>query len=267
MNEAVTCIYRVGARSTLPQGWQGQNLSLPDSKFYYIEKGEIEMEIYGESFVAGPGDLLLIPAHAVHSCRLTSSRYAEKSWCHFSFKNGINDFFENYSLPPVLHVKDRTAVSRLFRLLFHSHSLPSAQSTLTSTTAICGLVQYYFDNSTVTVHPTVSDRIGRVATYIEEHYTEPLTLEHLAAIANYSPTHLSKRFKEATGLPPIRYLNNIRIEQAKYLLQFSDESIGKIMEKIGFTDTSYFSKFFKKLLGYSPQAFRELYRTAPMKKR
>lgn len=263
MNDAVTCIYCVGAQSILPQHWQGHNLRLPDSKFYYVEKGEIRMDIYGQTIIAGPGDLLLIPANTLHSCCLTDSKFARKSWCHFSLKRGSNDFFENYTIPPVLHVKDKAHVSRLFRQLIASETLPPSQRDLAATTAICALVQYYFDHSEVICREAAADRIAQVITYIDQHYTEPITLAQLAKLSSYSPAHLTKRFRESTGVPPIRYLNNVRLQQAKYLLQFSALPVSQVMEQCGFNDAAYFSRSFKKMLGYSPQAFRELSRNIP----
>jgi AraC-like DNA-binding protein len=228
-----------------------------------VEKGEIRMDIYGQTIIAGPGDLLLIPANTLHSCCLTDSKFARKSWCHFSLKRGSNDFFENYTIPPVLHVKDKAYVSRLFRQLIASETLPPSQRDLAATTAICALVQYYFDHSEVICREAAADRIAQVITYIDQHYTEPITLAQLAKLSSYSPAHLTKRFRESTGVPPIRYLNNVRLQQAKYLLQFSALPVSQVMEQCGFNDAAYFSRSFKKMLGYSPQAFRELSRNIP----
>jgi AraC-like DNA-binding protein len=266
MNEAISCSYRLGARSVLPQNWYGYNLCLPDSKLYYVEKGQIVLQIYDQTITAGPGDLLLIPAQTVHSCWLTEDCYAEKSWCHFSLKNGTNEFFENFIIPPMIHVKNRALVKRLFCQLFSSHTMPIPQKTLTATTAICSLVHYYFAQSEISLREIASDRIYQVITYIDQHYTENITLDQLTQIANYSTTYMSKCFRNATGLPPIRYLNNVRIERAKYLLQFSNDSIGRIMEQCGFSDAAYFSRTFKKMLGYSPQTFRNLYHRSTVRK-
>lgn len=266
MNEAISCIYRVGARSVLPKNWQGHNLILPDSKFYYVEKGAIVVQINGQIITAGPDDLLLIPAQTLHSCWLTEECYAEKSWCHFSLKNGTSGLFDNFNVSPILHVKDRAHVKKLFRQLFSSHKMKAPQKNLTATTAICGLVQYYFDHSSISQREVASDCIKQVLNFIDQHYAQDISLEQLAQLANYSTTHLSKCFRDATGLPPIRYLNIVRIEQAKYLLSYTDEPIGQIMEQCGFSDAAYFSRAFKKMLGYSPQKFRELYHTNIVKK-
>ena len=84
MNEAITCFYQVGMQAILPTNWQGDNLKLPDSKLYYVQKGEIVMMLYGTTVIAREGDMMLIPANTVHSCCLTEKRYAQLAWCHFS---------------------------------------------------------------------------------------------------------------------------------------------------------------------------------------
>lgn len=265
MNNTISCRYRLGAHSVL-QNWGGHNLCQTDSKFYYVEEGEIVVQIYGRTIKAGPGDLMLIPAQTVHSCWLTKESYAEKLWCHFSLRDTSGEFFERFVLEPVLHVPNRTVVKKLFRQLFSSHDMPSPQRELTSTAAICALVQYYFEHSEVDLCEILPDRIKQVANYIERHHAENITLEQLAQVAGYSITHLSRCFCDVMGMPPIRYLNNVRIEKAKYLLELSDEPIGKIMDQCGFTDAAYFSRYFKKMLGHSPQIYRELYRSNSARK-
>ncbi len=261
MYDAISCIYWVGARSDLTQNWNRYNFQQPYSKLYYVEEGEIVVQIYGQTVKAGPGDLMLIPEKTVHSCWLPEDGYAKKCWCHFSLKNEAGKFFERFVLEPVLHVPNRAAVKKLFRQMFHSENLPTPQKELAATNAICSLVQYYFEHTNVIVREVASDRIKQVIDFIEQHYAENLTLEQLAQVAGYSTTHLSKRFHEVTGMPPIRYLSHVRIENAKHMLQYSDDPIGQIMEKCGFTDPAYFSRIIKKTLGFSPQSYRELYRS------
>lgn len=259
MNEAITCFYQVGMQAVLPTNWQGDNLKLPDSKLYYVSKGELVMKLYGSTMIVREGDMMLIPANTVHSCCLTESRYAELAWCHFTLNSGQEDYFKNYEIPPLLHVEDRDTVSSLFQLLFSTHTMEESRRKLISTTAICSLVDYYFLHSPIIKYDTEADRIRQVITYIDEHYTENITVQQLAQLANYSESHLSKRFHDVTGMPPMRYLSNVRIKQAKLLLQFSDEPVCEIMERCGFMDAAYFSRVFKKVIGYSPQVFRKLY--------
>lgn len=259
MNEMISCIYWSGGYGLLPQNWQGHNLVLTESVFYYIEKGSIVLQIDGQTITAVPGDLILIPAQTMYSCWLTEERYAEKSWCHFNVRSGAGEFFEKFSIPPVLHVKDRRTVSRLFRQLFSTHKTCSPHNNIVATTAICGLVQYYFEHSTITENEIAPDRIRRVIDHIDRHYAENISLEELAQLSNYSTTHLSKYFRDVTGYPPIRYLNNVRLLRARHFLQYTDEPISKVVELCGFSDAAYFSRSFKKKYGCSPQIFRDAY--------
>lgn len=265
MKNTISCTYRFGVRSILPSDWEGENLSVPASKFYYVEKGELIIEIFGKTLVAVPGDLILIPANTPHSFRLTESRYAEKSWCHFDLKRGTADFFENYTIPPLIHVEDTALVEELFRRLLSASKLPLEQQELVTTGAICGLVEYYFSHTDVVEREVADDRIHAVIMFIEQHYADSLTLDQLAKFAGYSPNHLGKRFKDVTGYPPMRYLSNVRIERAKQLLQGTNEAIATIMERTGFTDAAYFSKSFKRMIGYSPKKFRKLHHSSCLK--
>jgi len=63
--------------------------------------------------------------------------------------------------------------------------------------------------------------------------------------------------KEKTGYTPIKYILTKRIDLAKSLLESTDMPINSVMERVGFDDASYFSKTFKKMVGYFPKGYRE----------
>lgn len=86
------------------------------------------------------------------------------------------------------------------------------------------------------------------------------TLEDLARAYSVSPSSLSHQFKKLTGASVMGYLLSCRIASAKHLLTATDDGIAQIVEKCGFSDSSNFSRTFKKLCGCSPTAFRKEYR-------
>lgn len=67
----------------------------------------------------------------------------------------------------------------------------------------------------------------------------------------------NRRFKLATNMTPLAYLQKLRIDQARELLQTSNLSIGDIASQIGYEDTSYFCELFRRHLNQTPQAFRQ----------
>jgi AraC-like DNA-binding protein len=102
--------------------------------------------------------------------------------------------------------------------------------------------------------------VTEVITYLSRHLHEPLTLEGLADHFYLSRSQLTKKFRSATGLSPMRYLNYLRINRAEALL-YRQQTIASIAEEVGFNDTSSFYSLFKRLKGCTPQQRREQIRT------
>ncbi|MFK9094547.1 bifunctional transcriptional activator/DNA repair enzyme AdaA [Bacillus salipaludis] len=94
--------------------------------------------------------------------------------------------------------------------------------------------------------------------YIDNNYPDKLTLETLAEISHGSAYHLHRTFKKITGITPVEYIQQVRINKAKkYLLQ-SDRTVADIAKKVGISNTPYFITLFKKMTGATPAQFRQL---------
>lgn len=263
MNETISCNYRIGRETILSPSWYGKNIVIPDSKIYYILDGEIEIEFENERILAEKGDILLIPAKQKHSCYMTEKKYARKYWLHFELKSGNNDFFDNYILAPRIHIGVTPYVCSLFEELFQCNDLEQPYKQLISSAVICKLVSYYMEHCTVLERKQSEDDIDKAIDYIKNNYAEFISLKELAQNANFTPNYFIKKFQERTGYTPIKYVNMIRIEIAKSYLLHSEYSVNHVLEKVGFLDSAYFSKLFKKTTGYSPKAFREMYLNKP----
>ena len=85
---------------------------------------------------------------------------------------------------------------------------------------------------------------------------EDLSGGMVAKAVGLSPSWLSAKFKEEVGMGITEYLNNIRIQKARELLQDSDAMIYEISEQCGFASSQYFSTMFKQLTGKTPNEFR-----------
>lgn len=99
--------------------------------------------------------------------------------------------------------------------------------------------------------------VENIATYIDENFAKPLTLQIIAEDCHGSPYHLHRTFKRITKITPITYLDNIRIDYAKKQLLNTLESIEVIGKKAGFPNPSHFSTTFKRHTGLSPNRFRK----------
>jgi len=100
------------------------------------------------------------------------------------------------------------------------------------------------------------DKIKTAIEFLEIYYDQRIKVGDIAYEAGLSPGRLAHLFKERTGLTPIQYLTNIRIEQAKKQLLTWDDKLCKFYSEVGFNSESYFIRKFKQFVGVSPSKFR-----------
>lgn len=107
-------------------------------------------------------------------------------------------------------------------------------------------------------HESVSSSfiVKNALSYIEENYTQKLTLSEVAEKTYVSQWHLSKLLNRHTGQSFSDILNHVRIEKAKELLKDPSLRIGDISEAVGFLDLAHFSRVFKKQEGVSANEYR-----------
>ncbi len=102
-----------------------------------------------------------------------------------------------------------------------------------------------------------AQRVTRKAmAFIHEHSGETIGREDVARYAGVSEGYLSRCFTQETGCSLIHYITRYRIQQAKQLLSNGDLSITEIALEVGFSDSNYFSRAFRREVGLSPLAFR-----------
>jgi transcriptional regulator GlxA family with amidase domain len=86
-----------------------------------------------------------------------------------------------------------------------------------------------------------------------------MTLEELAGRCNMSVRNFIRRFELATANTPLEYLQRVRIEAAKKLLESKNEGIAQIASRCGYEDVDYFGKIFRRYVAMTPRAYREKY--------
>ena len=100
-------------------------------------------------------------------------------------------------------------------------------------------------------------RLLRARDAMDRSYAQPLDVPSLARIANVSPAHFSRTFRDTFGETPHRYLQRRRIERAMFLLWQTDRSITEICLDVGFASLGSFSRTFSQIVGETPTEYRE----------
>lgn len=99
--------------------------------------------------------------------------------------------------------------------------------------------------------------IDKAKSYINANFSRDISLDDVSREADISPYYFSKLFKQETGKNFIEYLTQIRLRNARELLQNSQYSIKEICAQSGYSDPNYFSRIFKKYEGMTPSEYRE----------
>ena len=99
-----------------------------------------------------------------------------------------------------------------------------------------------------------------MTSYFSSHLSEPLTLADMASRARLSPSRFSAVFREQFGMPPHRYLLQLRVRHAQELLRSTALTLSEIAGYCGFANEHHFSYSFKKRVGQAPGAYRRDHR-------
>ena len=83
-----------------------------------------------------------------------------------------------------------------------------------------------------------------------------MSVEGLSSMFDVSTSHLSRIFREHTGITLVEYINVRKVEESQYYLRFSEMKISDVSDKFNFCNQSYFTRIFKKYTGETPRRFR-----------
>lgn len=104
----------------------------------------------------------------------------------------------------------------------------------------------------------VMNEIERSTHYFNENYNKPIIIEQYAEEHLMSTNWFIQSFKNITKVTPMQYILSLRINAAKNLLEKTDKNITEIAESVGYDNSLYFSRLFKKYTGYSPSEYKKL---------
>jgi len=102
------------------------------------------------------------------------------------------------------------------------------------------------------------EQIYQAIDYMEAHLSEKINLMELAQKSYWSEGHFRSVFKDVTGLSPVEYLNRLRIVKSLEYMEKDHLMISEAAEKVGIYDPSYYSRLFKKIIGYPPRYFKSI---------
>lgn len=156
-------------------------------------------------------------------------------------------------------LKDSTGnLRRIFRMLYY-HYTNDGSLNEEIISQLLSLLLLYLTKSAAEQPSSEYSLIDQLVEYVQENYMNELTVKDLADYIHVSESYLSRLMSSKIGISPMKYVNSVRIENAKLALK-NHLSVEQIALLAGYKDSKYFSTAFKKEVGISPSQYRKILR-------
>ncbi|MBY0010723.1 AraC family ligand binding domain-containing protein [Paenibacillus typhae] len=237
----------------------------------FIEQGKRLLQCGNEEYVLNSGDVIIFNPQDPHSCEQVDGRTLDYRCINVQpeiLRQYVQEITGKSELPrftqAVLFQSELAApLHDLHQMLLEEQADFQKEELLLF--LLEQLLQEYTEEAgTAGPAGEVTAEIKRVCRYIEDHYTDTITLGQLTELTGLSKYQLLRMFTKQKGISPYRYLETIRINQAKRLLELGILPM-EVALRTGFSDQSHFSNFFKKLIGLTPKQYLRIF-TRPAEK-
>lgn len=259
--------------------FQAGGLTIPgriifDYELVLILKGKGKWTCEDESRPYGPNDLLFIPPFVPHAFSAEAGS-SEHVAVHFDFAPDCPPPVSGLDRRRPYHVQFTHALQiarqqRLFAGHRVEHALRdiveehNSSETLGAARASVHLAGVLLSLLSASQAPRSSSgqardhaRVESIVSHMRGHLGESLDHREFERVSGLSTSRLQAVFREVTGYPPLDYLRRLRVEEARRLLADPRLSVKEIAARIGFRDTSHFSKVFRRIDGLSPAHYRD----------
>ena len=98
--------------------------------------------------------------------------------------------------------------------------------------------------------------IARCQVWLGEHYNEPAPVAAMVRLSGMAERTFKRRFQQATGLSPLEYVQTLRLEEAKHLLETGDDPVEAVANAVGYEDAGFFGRLFKRKVNLTPVQYR-----------
>ena len=242
---------------------------------FVVEDGEGTIRYGGEEYRLVQGDAVFLKVRDGYAQQSSDHRGADGAydrlwalhWLHFNAASmaAIYEKYRQRGGKPVLHLgAERAAVySEWIARIYETAITDSYTKDMELATQLTQLLTLLIADAwsgggRESAHPGVKQaELGDIKRYLDEHYTESVSLEQVAAHFYINKQYLAKIFKASYGMSLGSYVQYLRVGKAKELLRFSDASVEQIGASIGIADPNYFARIFRKVEGVSPRQYRD----------
>lgn len=256
-----TCYYDYDKRTT-PSAMSSTHFHA-NHELYFLEKGKTVHFVGDQIYLLNEGDMVFVPGGIFHRTDNNDTDYVERHLFFYDEDLIDEDYMpyieelkrNNYIKIPRKHIHRITDIARKMSYEIEHENLDylKMQKLYLHELLIMIFRLRVTDSEprTNALHQIIQD----ILTYISTNVNADLSLPTLSAKYSVSPSHLSKQFKNMTGMGLNEYINIARVTAAEKILLSTDMPIMEVAMKCGFNDSNYFARVFKKLKGVTPKKY------------
>lgn len=223
----------------------------PHAELLHVIRGTIPLTVDGSTCLLGPGETAIVFPHLPHSYE--SAPEAEALILLFDPQQTVFDNTLLHQKPACFH----TDAPQFYPLLDRAVEMLRRGRPKTAMAYVNAALGELLE--TLTLIPSQGpggDMTVQLLAYCAEHFTEDITVSHLAQALYISESYVSKLFSRNLKCSLREYINGLRVHKAQKLLEHGDLSVGQIMAQCGFQNQSSFNRVFRQVCGISPRQYR-----------
>lgn len=257
-------VHSMGAMLFDPR-WAEQAHTSQSCELLYVISGLVELHLGGRSYTAGPGDVLLVPAETEHRDAFDLDAGLQVFMVFFDWP-AAGEFFRqvtNDILRGLSAYRKADIAAQVERLHRDTQGEFAADRLLARARLFSILMLMLREAAGETPRDEQAARGRRrralmlaAKRYLDHHYMRPVTLEDIARALDVSAFYLSHVFSEENDFSLFAYLTAIRMEKACAMLQAGQMNVSEVARAVGYEDSNYFSKVFRKHFGCPPSGMR-----------
>ena len=242
-----------------PIVWKGDSVGHIGMRdlFFWVLEGECFLRIDTQNYIIRPGQLAYLPKGKMRAYTHASEKFSMYEMS-FSATSGGKNLMEILNLTEenfVVNIPDKDGMSALFESSYREEMFKDPLYDVAWCANIANIIKIYA-REREKLNTVDSKMFKPVLEYMSENIQSGIKTEELAALVFMQPTYFIKKFHNAYGMPPHAYFNRMKIYKAMGLLAGTKLTIEEIAREVGFFDTSYFTRVFKKHCNVTPAKYR-----------
>lgn len=230
----------------------------------YIEKGNRHLLCKNKSYNLQSGDLMLMNPKENHTCESIDGQPLDYRCLNIKpeimerivYEITGESYMPQFTQTVIYSSSELALIKELHHMIMEKHKEFKKEE------AFYFLIEYLLKKYTGKVEQNnaqISIQIKEACEYMDINYRNQISLEDLCNVSGIKKYTLLRNFTKQCGVTPYQYLETIRINHAKKLLEFGIEPIEAAMQT-GFSDQSHFTRFFKSFIGITPKQYQIIFK-------